>query len=115
MTKEIYELFRKTLPYVIRDEGTVLRILGNPENTTIAERNPENQLVGVSVIHKNTILLLCVEDAYRSQGIGPGFWNSLSKQLKTQAMMRLWSVSARIILCPVCQPASGMPLRKMSV
>lgn len=70
MTKEIYELFRKTLPYVIRDEGTVLRILGNPENTMIAERNPENQLVGVSVIHKNTILLLCVEEAYRNQGIG---------------------------------------------
>lgn len=70
MSKEIYELFRKTLPYVVRDEETALRILENRENKIIEERNAAHQLIGVSVIHKNTILLLCVEKEYRRQGVG---------------------------------------------
>lgn len=70
LLEEIYRLFRKTLPYIVRDEETVFRILGNQDNKIIEERNDKKQLVGVSVIHKNTILLLCVEKAYRNQGIG---------------------------------------------
>lgn len=70
MNREIYELFRRTLPYIVRDEETVLRILENKDNRIMEERNAEKQLIGVSVIHKNTILLLCVEKAYRNQGIG---------------------------------------------
>ena len=70
MSKEIYELFRRTLPYIVRDEETVWRILENKDNKIMEERNAENQLIGVSVIHKNTILLLCVEEMYREQGIG---------------------------------------------
>ena len=70
MIKEIYDLFRRTLPYIVRDEETVLRILGNPDNKILEERNIENQLIGVSVIHKNTILLLCVKEDYCKQGIG---------------------------------------------
>lgn len=70
MSKAVYELFRRTLPFIVRDEETALRIIGNKENKIIEERNTENQLIGVSVIHKNTILLLCVEESYRNQGIG---------------------------------------------
>jgi len=70
MSKEIYELFRRTLPYIVRDEETVLRILENKDNKIMEERNAENQLIGVSVVHKNTILLLCVEESCRKQGIG---------------------------------------------
>jgi len=70
MIREIYELFRKTLPYVVRDEETVLRILENKDNKIIEERNAEKKLIGVSVIHKNTILLLCVAEEWRNQGIG---------------------------------------------
>lgn len=70
MVKEIYELFRRTLPYIVRDEGTALRIIENEENKIIEERNVKNQLIGISVIHKNTILLLCVEEKYRNQGLG---------------------------------------------
>ena len=70
MSKAVYELFRRTLPFIVRDEETALRIIGNKENKIIEERNTENQVIGVSVIHKNTILLLCVEESYRNQGIG---------------------------------------------
>ncbi len=68
--REVYKLFRETLPYIVRDEEKVLRILENPDNKIIEERNEEQKLIGVSVIHKNIILLLCVEEKYRNQGLG---------------------------------------------
>lgn len=67
---EIYELFRRSLPYVIREEETVRGIVGNKENRIIEKRNEENRLIGVSVIHKNAIMLLLVAPEYRRQGIG---------------------------------------------
>lgn len=67
---EIYELFRRSLPYVIREEETVRGIVGNKENRIIEKRNEENRLIGVSVIHKNAIMLLLVAPEYRRQGMG---------------------------------------------
>ena len=70
LINEIYMLFRESLPYVIREEETVYSILKSKENTIIEKRNEESRLIGVAVIHKNTILLLCVSPEYRRQGIG---------------------------------------------
>lgn len=80
---EIYTLFRRTLPYIIRDEETALRILANTDNKIIEERIAENQLIGVSVIHKNTILLLCVDKEYRNQGIGTRLLEQSEKAIKS--------------------------------
>jgi len=80
--KEIYRLFRETLPYVIREEETVYSILQNKENTIIEKRNEKNQLIGVSVIHKNAILLLCVAPEYRKQGIGTRLLEESEKAIR---------------------------------
>lgn len=68
--QEIYSLFRHSLPYVIREEEAVYGILKNKDNTIIEKRNEEHKLIGVSVVHKNAIMLLCVAPEYRRQGIG---------------------------------------------
>jgi len=81
--REVYKLFRETLPYIVRDEKTVFRILENPDNKIIEERNEEQKLIGVSVIHKNTILLLCVEEKYRNQGIGSRLLKKSEEAIKT--------------------------------
>ena len=70
MISEVYDLFCKSLSYVVREEETVLAILNNKDNRIIEKRNEEQRLIGVSVIHKNVIMLLCVEKEYRNQGIG---------------------------------------------
>lgn len=70
MIQEIYQLFRRTLPFVVREEESVLALLSNKDNKIIEKRNEENQLIGVSVVRNNTILLLCVDKEYRGQGIG---------------------------------------------
>lgn len=70
MYEELYELYKRNLPFVVRDRETVLRILMNEENTVIEHRNEHNKLAGVSVVNQNTILLLCVDAPYQRQGIG---------------------------------------------
>ena len=82
LINEIYMLFRESLPYVIREEKAVYSILKNKENTIIEKRNAEDKLVGVSVVHKNTILLLCVFPEYRRQGIGTWLLNESERIIR---------------------------------
>ncbi len=70
MYQELYELYKKNLPFVVRDRETVLRIVQNEGNTVIEHRDEQNKLAGVSVVNQNTILLLCVDAVYQGQGIG---------------------------------------------
>lgn len=67
---DIYELFRRNLPFIVRSEETALEILGHEDNVIFEKRNDENQLIGVSVLRGNTIYLLCVDKEYRNRGIG---------------------------------------------
>lgn len=70
MNNEIYNIFTRNLPFVIRDEQTFVNILKN-ENTRIFERRNENgELFACAIINKNTILLLIVDKEYRNKGIG---------------------------------------------
>lgn len=70
MYQEIVTLYQKNLPFIVRDQETVLRILQNEGNTFIEHREEGNKLAGVSVVNRNAILLLCVDKKYQRQGIG---------------------------------------------
>ncbi|MCM1120481.1 MAG: GNAT family N-acetyltransferase [bacterium] len=70
MYQEIVTLYQKNLPFIVRDQETVLRILHHKGNTIIEHREEGKKLAGVSVVNQNTILLLCVDAKYRRQGIG---------------------------------------------
>ena len=65
-----YEMFRKNFPFIVRDEREALEIINNPENKIIEVNNDSGKLIGVSIIHKNAILMLCVDKEYRNKGIG---------------------------------------------
>ncbi len=70
MVRELASIFERNFPLVVRDQASVLRILGNEENIVFEERNVQNTLIGAAVINKGTILMLCVDWEYRGQGIG---------------------------------------------
>lgn len=82
LVKDRYDLFRKSLPYVIREEEAVYSVLKNKDNVIIEKRNEENMLIGVSVIHKNTIFLLCVAPEYRRRGIGSWLLSESEKAIR---------------------------------
>ena len=67
---ELFEIFKKNFPFVIREERKVLDILGNPENRIFEKRNADGALIGACVVHKNTVYMLCVDREYRGRGIG---------------------------------------------
>ena len=64
-----YEIFRRNFPFIVRENAEARRILQNPDNLFFDEYDRE-ELIGTAVVHKNTILLLCVDEPYRKHGIG---------------------------------------------
>lgn len=70
MVQELASIFERNFPLVVRDRTSVLRILGDEGNIVFEERNAQNDLIGVAVINKGTILMICVDQGYRRQGIG---------------------------------------------
>lgn len=70
MLQERLEIFRRNFPYIVRDDETVKQILTHQENQFIERRNENGGLIGLSVVNRNVILMLCVDQAYRQRGIG---------------------------------------------
>ena len=67
--KEIYTMFKENFPYISRKEKTLKEIINNKDNIIIRKKD-NNKLIGLSIINKNTILLLLVDKDYRNKGIG---------------------------------------------
>ena len=70
MMEEVYKLYREVFPYIFREEETLREIIGHDSNIRIEKRNDCQELIAVSLIRKNAILLLVVREDYRRQGIG---------------------------------------------
>lgn len=77
-----YDIFRRNFPYVSREDKTINEILDNKDNITIEKRNDNEELIGVSIINKNSILMLCVDEQYRNKGIGTFLLNESEKIIK---------------------------------
>lgn len=70
MQEELYALFRRNCPFVVREAFVAKSILGHEGNQVITRRNRDGQLIAATVIHGNAILMLCVDEPYRRQGLG---------------------------------------------
>ena len=70
MTEELYALFRRNFPYVLRNADTVRELLSRKENTVFAYRDDAGALRGACVCAGSTVYLLCVDEPYRRKGIG---------------------------------------------
>ncbi len=68
--QELEKIFLKTFPFIIRDKKVVKKLLECKDNIVFEERDEDNNLVGISVVNENTILLLCVDKEQRNKGIG---------------------------------------------
>ncbi len=67
--KELYQLYLECFPqYPIKEEW--FYNLLKPEKATLFQERKNGELVGFSMIHGNSIPLLCVKESFRRQGIG---------------------------------------------
>ena len=74
--QEVYEIFRRNFPTIVRRKSIVEDLINDKENKIFERRNKRGKLIAVAIVNKNTIYLLCVDKKYRNQGIG----NSLLKE-----------------------------------
>lgn len=79
---ELVALFRRNFPFTVREEETVKRILSKEENRVIEKRNEQGELIGAAVIHKSTLMMLCVDGAYRNRGIGTELLHKAEQAIK---------------------------------
>ncbi len=79
---ELMNLYKKNFPFVIREDAYVDKLLNKKENKRIEKRNEANELIGVSVINRNTIYMLCVNSEYRNKGIGTELLKESEKYIK---------------------------------
>lgn len=69
MNSEIYDLYTKCFPnYPIKESLFILLLA--PEKAHIICKRVGNKLIGFSMIHGNSISLLCVDEHYRNNDIG---------------------------------------------
>lgn len=67
---ELYALFRRNFPYIIREEATARAILAHPDNHYIERRDDSGRLYAASVVNANAIILLAVDEDRRKTGVG---------------------------------------------
>jgi len=67
---DIYNLFCTSFPYYVHASQKVRALLENKACHTLVRRSGEGVLMGAAVVYKNTLLLLCVDVAYRGRGVG---------------------------------------------
>lgn len=82
MVREIFEIYERNFPFSKREGEIVLHILNHESNIVFEKRDNRNQLIGVSVVNRNTVLLLCVDEEYRNQGIGTELLAASEKEVK---------------------------------
>lgn len=78
---EHYKIFKRNLPYIVRSKEKALEIIANKDNKFIDIKD-NNKLVATSIINKNTILLLCVDEGCRNKGLGTKLLNESEKYIK---------------------------------
>lgn len=81
MINRIYELFKRCFPDIILTKSRALAILSSGENYFICREQGE-RLTAAAVIRKDTILLLCVDPAFRRQGLGSGLLEEAEKYIR---------------------------------
>lgn len=102
---EIFDLYKKCLPFIIREESKVKEIIADKENHIISHR-VGNKLVGVSVINGNTIYLLCVKKDSRSKGVGKKLLKESENYIKLKGFDKIKLGAGKDYIMP------GVPMKE---
>lgn len=107
LTDELCALFRRNFPYVIREDAVVREILSNPENHLLQRYNSQGNLFAAAVVHRSTILMLCVDEGCRRQGVGSELLHEAEAWIRDCGYADVTIGVGADYLCP------GIPVREL--
>lgn len=107
MVKDLIKIFKNNFPFIVRQDKTVKDILSNKNNKIFERRDCKNNLIGVSVVNENTIILLCVNKEHRNKGIGSALLKESEAHIKKQGYKEINVGAGFDYLMP------GVPTNKM--
>ena len=105
MQDELYALFQRNFPFTVREESVARNNLHH-EGNHIIEKRHDGQLIAAAVVNENAILMLCVDEAYRRQGIGS------SLLAEAEAAIRQHAHREIVIGCGFDYLTPGVPTSK---
>ena len=79
---EYVMLFERNFPYVIREKEVLHSLLQKDAGEWFEKRNEKGDLIAALLLHQNTVFMLCVDAAYRGQGIGTALLVSAENRVK---------------------------------
>lgn len=107
MTDKLYSLFKRNFPFARRKEETARAILSNPENHIFLHKDTAGNPAAALVLHKNNILLFCVDAPLRNQGIGSKLLKEAETHVKNEGYAEITIGVGDHYLTP------GVPVKEM--
>ncbi len=80
--QEILTVFKRNFPFIVKDDNSILEMASDKDSVLLEKRNEEGELIGVSLVNRNTILMLCVNKEYRKLGIGSWLLEESEKRIQ---------------------------------
>ena len=112
--RELAELFRRNFCWAVRSDEAVEAALGHPANVVLEWRE-RGRLMGAAVMRRNTVLMLCVDERARRQGIGSALLARCEALLREQGYAEVSVGAGDDYLLPgvpsigPCAPTSSEP------
>ncbi len=101
MTEQLFNLFKRNFPYLKISESAAKTLLSNKDNKVFARYDQFNNLIGASVIYKNTIIMLAVDKKFRNHGIGLALLELSEEHIKNSGYDKvIFGVGASDYLAP---------------
>lgn len=101
MTQQLCDLFKRNFSYLNVDEDTAKKLFSNPENKVFARYDRNWNLIAASVIYKNVIIMLVVDEIHRGHGIGSALLDLSESYIKSSGHEKVvFGVGASDYLAP---------------
>lgn len=101
MTQQLFDLFKRNFSYLRTDDDTAKNLFSNKDNKVFARYDRFGNLIGASVIYKNTIVMLAVDEKYRGHGIGSALLDLSEGHIKDNGYEKaVFGVGASDYLAP---------------
>lgn len=113
---QLFDLYRRSFPCCVREDAVALSLMDKA--TVICRRDSAGNLLGASVIEDNNILLLCVDNSHRHQGIGSELLTESENLIRSSGFdtVTIGAVSHYIMPgIPSLQPMPGDELEPASL